>query len=168
MKVETGDTFLIQADANRVAVGQVVSATPSSSQVWVAIFWPPIDASEVDERLPDLISAAPALLGMTLNAFLKDGHWRRIGRADVVAAISWPAFKIASAPGVFQVVDHDGIARRWATDEEVATLPFRSTMSPAGIEMAVTALAGAAPWNEAFNKLRPGSNTERAILGPTQ
>jgi hypothetical protein len=167
MRVELGDTFLIRADADRVAVGQVVSMEPSSRQVWVAIFWPPIEESEIGARLPELISTPPALLGRTLDAFLKDGHWQRLGRADVVAPIAWPAFKIASAPGVFQVVDHDGVPRRWATDEEVATLRFRSTMSPAGIEMAVAALAGAAEWHEAFDKLRPGTNTESEILGPT-
>jgi hypothetical protein len=165
MNAVSGDVFLISIGTDHVVVGQIVGAKHSSRQVWVAIYWPPIDADRADEIIPELISTPPVLLGQTLDAFLKDGRWRRLATTDVIAPIQWPAFKVAAAPGVFHVVDHDGVSHRLATDDEVAVLPFRSTISPAGIEMAVAALAGTAEWNEAFNKLRPGPNTEAAVLG---
>jgi len=164
MKVALGDVFAITVDGGQSAIGQVVGATPLSHEVWVAIFWPPMDRSEMDERVPHLIAALPVLLVQALDAFLKDGRWERLSNAKVVAPIPWPAFKVATAPGVFWVLDHDGVLQRPASAAEVATLPFRSTFSPAAVEKAVAALAGRAEWHEAFNKMRPGPNSEAAVL----
>ena len=165
MKVALGDLFAIGIDGGQVAVGQIVGATPPSHLIWVAIFWPPIDRSEIDGRAPRLITGSPVLLVQTFDAFLREGRWERHSNAELVAPIPWPAFRVATAPGVFWVVDHDGVLRRPASADEATSLPFRSTMSPAAVDMAVAALAGRAEWDEFFNGMRPGPNSEAALLG---
>ena len=165
MKVVSGDVFAIDVGATQVAVGQVVRATPPSRQVWVAIFWPPTNTNETDERVHELISTEPVLLAQTLDVFLKNGRWRRLSTADVTAPIPWPIFKEASAPGVFHIVDSHGARRRLASEAEISALPYQSTVSPAGVEMAVAALAGLTAWLEAFNGMRPSPNTEARFLG---
>ncbi len=164
MKVAQGDVFGVPLGPDKVALGQVV-ARPSSGQIWIAIFWPPSQTLEVNDRLEDLIATPPVLLGQTYDLFLMSGRWPRIKNSGVAAAIPWPVFKIASAPGVYEVVDHEGIVRRRASNDEAEKLPFESVLSPAGVEMAVAALAGAAEWREMFNQLRPGPNTEAGLLG---
>lgn len=156
---------MVPVGPDHVAVGQVVGSKPSSPVVWVAIFWPPVLESEVDQRVLVLISTPPVLLTQTLNMFLKNGRWRHHSTSDVLAAIPWPAFKVATAPGVFQVTDHEGAVRRRASSEEIETLSFSSTISPAGLEHAAAALAGVGEWHEMFDKMRPGSTTEELVLG---
>src|SRR5690242_19180139 len=151
MRVGTGDVFLIPVGGDHAVVGQVVEEGSSPTEVWIAIFWPPAGADEAEERFPALTATAPVLFGQTFDVFLKQGRWPLLDKTDVVAPISWPAFKVATAPGVFQVVDHAGVVHRLATTDEIETLPFRSTMSAAGFEHAIAALAGLREWNDFFN-----------------
>ncbi len=164
MKIATGDIFLVGLGDTRSAVGQIVGSTPPSRSVWVAIFWPPLDHAQIDERVPVLIATPPVLLTQTLDLFLKNGRWRRHSTAEVIAAIRWPAFKVATGPGVFQVTDHQGAVYRLASSEEIETLPYSSSFSPAAVEHATEALAGLGEWDEFFNPMRPGANTEDSVL----
>src|SRR4030081_1117632 len=115
MEVTTGDVFVVPVGEDNVAIGQVVGAKPSLPTIWVAIFWPPSAASEIEPRIPVLISTPPVLLTQTLHSYLKNGRWRHHWTGEVIATMPWPAFKVATAPGVFQVTDHEGTVRRRAS-----------------------------------------------------
>jgi len=80
-----------------------------------------------------------------------------IGRSS--AAMSHPAlrrplYKEAVAPDVFEAVDHTGEHRRRISAAEAASLPTRRIVAAARVQNALRALHGAAPWHEAYDRLR--------------
>lgn len=162
MNGRTGDVFVIPVGDDRVAVGQIVQQGSSTQMPWVAVFWPPIDDDDLERQFPAQIATAPVLLG---QAIMLRGRWRRVANAEVIAPIPWPAFKVSTAPGVFQVVGHDGVAHHQASEGEIESLPFMSSWSSASFEHAIAALAGLQEWNDFHNRLRPSPYTEASVLG---
>jgi hypothetical protein len=89
-----------------------------------------------------------------MDALLHHGYWQVIGNAPVDGTISFPAYKEATAPGVFDVVDHLDTSRRRATPEEADRLPFRKVVAPIRVQHAFEALHGMRPWSSEYNELR--------------
>ncbi len=93
------------------------------------------------------------LLALSFDALLDRGDWEIVGN-HTPPSLRWPHYAEAIAPGVFEAVDHTGKVRRRIDEAEAATLPMRSLIAPNRVQNAYRALHGAAPWHEAYDRLR--------------
>ena len=65
-----------------------------------------------------------ALLALSMDALLFHGHWAIVGHTSVPEdRIRWPEYKIATAPGVYDVDDAMRTTTRPATQADVDALP---------------------------------------------
>jgi hypothetical protein len=96
-----------------------------------------------------------ALVALTLDALLVHGHWGLVGQAEVDEGILRSrAYKIATAPGVYEVEDAFGTVTRLATARDVALLPFRTVVAPIRVQHAFEALHGHRDWLRDYDALR--------------
>jgi hypothetical protein len=109
-----------------------------------------------------------ALIALTTDALLHHGHWTVIGKAKVAEdSLPWPAYKEATAPGVFDVVDYTGERRRPATSKEIRELPFRKIVAPFNLERALQAMHGKGEWKRDDLLPPPPHRTTRELLATT-
>jgi hypothetical protein len=167
-RFRVGDVFTIPLDADRRGYGQIVHRAGSSGgHFYFAVFdgaYGGVEAPPVDE----VIAQPVVLLALSMDSLLSYGHWTVVGHADVdKGALAYPAYKEATAPGKFDVVDYTERRRRRASAAEVEWLPFRSVVAPIRIEKAFRALHGVEDWDEIYERLRPppATATSAALLG---
>ena len=150
-RLEIGDVFRLDLDSHRVGFGQVVGRYGRDAY-YFAIFEQPHEA-DADYDVGSLVHGEIALLALSLDALLFHRHWEVVGRADP-PEIRWPTYKESIAPDVFEAVDHTGRSRRPIDTDEAALLPDRTVVAPIRVQNAFRALHGAAPWHEAYDRLR--------------
>jgi hypothetical protein len=150
-RYEIGDVFRLTIDSQRVGFGQIVGKYGRDAY-YFAIFEQP---HHVGERvnLASVVSSDVALLALSFDALLFHGDWEVVGRHEP-PALRWGVYKKAVAPGVFEAVDHTGEHRRRISAAEAGSLPTRMIVAPALVQNALRALHGAAPWHEAYDRLR--------------
>jgi hypothetical protein len=96
-----------------------------------------------------------ALVALTLDALLFHGHWAVVGQAEVDERILRSRdYKIATAPGVYEVEDAFGTVTRAANGRDVALLPFRTVVAPIRVQHAFEALNGQRDWLREYDALR--------------
>jgi hypothetical protein len=150
-RYEIGDVFRLTIDSHRVGFGQIVGKYGRDAY-YFAIFDQP---HELDERvdLASVVSSEVAFLALSFDALLFHGDWKVVGRHEP-PALRRPLYKEAVAPDVFEAVDHTGEHRRRISAAEAASLPTRRIVAAARVQNALRALHGAAPWHEAYDRLR--------------
>jgi Immunity protein 26 len=150
-KLEIGDIFRLPVDAHRVGYGQIVGRYGRHAY-YFAIFEQPHDVNE-DVDAASLVDGKIALLALSLDALLSHGEWEVVGHADP-PAVRWPTYKEATAPDIFEAVDHTGQHRRPISKDEASSLPNRRVVAPIRVQNAFRSLHGAGPWHEAYDQLR--------------
>lgn len=151
-----GRVFVVPVDERRHAVGQVLARYGRHTQFY-AIFdwWVSPRESPLDGFAARSGREHVALLALSMDAKLAVKDWVVVGRAPIAAASILPAFKEATAPGVYDVVDHSGMRRRRATAADVELLPFRRVVAPIILENAARAVAGVTDWQPDYNDFNP-------------
>lgn len=148
---EIGDVFRLTIDSHRVGFGQIV-ARYGRDAYYFAIFEQPYQLGD-QVNVASVVSSQVAFLALSLDALLVRGDWEVIGRHDP-PELRWPVYKETVAPDVFEAVDHAGEHRRPISHAEAASLPTRSIVAPVRVQNALRALHGAAPWHDAYDRLR--------------
>jgi hypothetical protein len=154
LHLKLGDLFRLPLGPDLAGVGQIV-AIRSAGYYYFAVF----DATRPPDEEPSAVDPRATsidLLALSMDALLHHGYWQVIGNAPVDATIGFPAYKQATAPGVFDVVDHLDGSRRRATPEEAERLPFRKVVAPIRVQHAFEALHGVRPWSPEYDELRYG------------
>ncbi|MCQ1957543.1 immunity 26/phosphotriesterase HocA family protein [Arthrobacter sp. zg-Y826] len=150
-----GDIFTIPLDADRVAVGQVVSSLHSA--YYIVVFDFVVPASEIPLRTPEALRAKPFLAGLTFAALIRHGHWHVVDRRPVDSKKFLPAYKTGAGHlGNCMIEDFKGKVWRPATPLEEEIIPFRELTSPIRFEKAMKAHIGLDPWDESYERIRVG------------
>jgi len=150
-RFEIGDIFRMSIDARRIGFGQIVG-TYERDGYYFAVFEQPHDVNEtVDLEL--VIGGEIALLALSFDALLDRGDWEVVGNLPP-PPVQWPVYREAIAPGVFEAVDYTGHDRRRI--DGARRRRFRPAVSLRRYvsKRRFGALHGAAPWHEAFDRLR--------------
>jgi hypothetical protein len=157
MRVSLGDVFTIPVDERRVGYAQAVSGNRLS--FFFAVFTR-VDPIGARPDIDALVAAVPTFLVETTINKINEGSWVKVGRGPVAADMPFPAFLIPRQGEVF-VGDHFGTRVRLATPSERDQLSNRFSVSPVRLEKALRAELGLDPWQEDFDRLRPGPGPDR-------
>ena len=153
LHLKLGDLFRLPLSPDLAGVGQIV-AIRSAGFYYFAVF----DATHPPDGEPSVHLPATSidLLALSMDALLHHGYWQVIGNAPVDGTIIFPTYKEATAPDVFDVVDHLDTSRRRAKPDEADSLPFRKVVAPIRVQHAFEALHGLRPWSPEYDELRYG------------
>lgn len=153
-KLMVGDVFrLMPLEDGRYGLGQIAARWGSSGGHFYFAIFATAYSPKYEPSLEDVTTEGPVLLALSLDALLHHGYWQVIGRRPI-ASIRWPAYKEATAPGRFDVVDALERHRRRANEHEAATLSFRSVVAPIRLQHAFEALHGVREWLPEYETLR--------------
>jgi hypothetical protein len=149
-RYEQGDVLVLPVTTGKFAVAQIVATMAPA--VLLAVFSELYDHAEVGLATLDLDD--PIFLAPTVDLYIEQGRWRRLGTRAVSRSISLPSYKVwVEPPGEYRRQDIHGNLGEVLSPAEVRTLPNHVSYSPAAIEAGLQGLHGFGPWYPAFEGL---------------
>lgn len=105
LRLKIGDVFRLPLSEDRVGYGQIVGSYRTDAYYFAIFEQPQPRHAEPDFSV--MTADHIALLALSLDALLYHGRWEIVANRPVDAArIAWPRYKEATAPDVFEAVDH--------------------------------------------------------------
>jgi hypothetical protein len=111
--------------------------------------------SGVNPPVQRMLEDELVLLALSLDALLFHGHWAVVGHADLAEnSLRSREYKVARAPGLYEVEEALGTTSRAASARDAALLPFRKVVAPIRLQRAFEALHGEHEWLPEYDELR--------------
>jgi hypothetical protein len=142
VKPAPGDLLKIEAAEDLTAEAQVIRAHRGA--LLLGVF-----------RIGEMHEEVPILLVATVDNFVANGRWEKIGHRPVMD-IPEPLFRMPVSDdtgGQIWVRDFAGNPLREVKADELRTLRESVSFSPAAVEQAIRAFAGLAKWLPNFDAL---------------
>jgi hypothetical protein len=149
-----GDVFAIPIDSQHWGIAQAVEAR--MNLLYVAVYDLIVPSLDDASDLKTLDGIPVTFLAQVLDGKIYVGDWLKVGELEVPNGIPFPAYQLdVGFPPEVNVVDYLGERMRPATADEAERLPYREVANAVRLENALKALHGAAPWNDAYDRLYP-------------
>lgn len=142
-KIQAGDVYSFGNDVD--GYGRLIICL-SNIGLFIVVF-----EELLSERSSESADRTPLLCGWTADALIYHGRWLLEEEAHPLPDIAYPKFKVP-IEGINWVTDVTGKPLRRASEQEIATLPYKFSRSPIGYEKAFFAYHKS-EWDTSFDKL---------------
>ena len=150
---DVGDVFLIPIGDGTGYIGQVVAA--EILLPYIVVFDLRVEVGRAAEEVDRALASEPLLAGLTMDGLFRPGRWTVVSHRDVENVEDYlPVFKVHTPRG-WILEDVSVSITRPASDDEVASIPYRKSRSPAIFEHALQARHGLSEDNTYYDDLSP-------------
>ena len=150
---DVGDVFLIPIGDGTGYIGQVVAA--EILLPYIVVFDLRVEVGRAAEEVDRALASEPLLVGLTMDALFRPGRWTVVSHREVENVEDYlPVFKVHTPRG--WILEYVSVSiTRPASDDEVASIPYRKSRSPAIFEHALQARHGLSEDNTYYDDLSP-------------
>ena len=159
IRLNPGTVFAFPVAGEQFGAGQIIRPKP----LLLAVIFrdllrqplPPVD---------EIVSTPPAFVVTTFDVLIKRGDWKVLGEAQPIT-LPELVFKVSRSTidNIF-LEDLDRTKGRPATREEIQHVPYRSSVSPKGVEAMLEALHGMRDWQAEYDGYTWEAITDRSKL----